>query len=278
VIREFASSGATTASRILFPRALGSVTDPMSGFFALRRSAVDPQVLHPRGFKILLEILTRAPHLSVGEVPFIFSARGAGESKAGLKEGTRLLRQLLDLRLATWGRWVRPAQFAVVGASGIGVNLAVLAALLALGIGSTIAGGEMLAAIASTQVALAWNCLVTERWVFPDRRRRPWSRPLFWALSNLTLGVQLLLAPALLPYTRGSYLLATGVAILALAAVRFVLCDRLLYAGRPAAPPVTAPAHDGIALVPPWTISVRQLVEPTTTGLTGERDLAAVLQ
>jgi dolichol-phosphate mannosyltransferase len=50
--RGVVSSGATTSAKALFPRRLAAVTDPMSGFFGLRRTAVDPETLRPRGFKI----------------------------------------------------------------------------------------------------------------------------------------------------------------------------------------------------------------------------------
>jgi len=97
-VRGAVSSGATLAAKAVFPRALRGVTDPMTGFFGLRRSAVPTADLHPRGFKILLEILARTPGLRVGEVPFVFQPRHAGESKASLREGMRFATQLLALR------------------------------------------------------------------------------------------------------------------------------------------------------------------------------------
>ena len=62
------------------------VSDPLSGLFAFRRSAVDLEQLRPVGFKILLEILVRTPRARVAEVAYCFSARNAGESKASLRE------------------------------------------------------------------------------------------------------------------------------------------------------------------------------------------------
>jgi hypothetical protein len=99
--RNIASGGATVAARLLFPRTLAGVTDPMSGFFAFRTAAVDPATLRPRGFKILLEVLARTPHLLVTEVPFEFAERYAGQSKASWREAARYLRQLVGLRAAT---------------------------------------------------------------------------------------------------------------------------------------------------------------------------------
>ena len=58
----------------------------MSGYFLVRRDAVDLDSLQPQGFKILLEILVRTPGLRVSEVPFEFGERHAGETKASVRE------------------------------------------------------------------------------------------------------------------------------------------------------------------------------------------------
>lgn len=100
-VRSVGSSGATGLARLLFPRALAPVTDPMSGFFAVRTSAIDPAALRPRGFKILLEMLIRTPRLRVTEIPFKFAERHAGMSKASWREMVRYLRQLVALRIST---------------------------------------------------------------------------------------------------------------------------------------------------------------------------------
>jgi dolichol-phosphate mannosyltransferase len=102
--RQMVSSGATAFAHALFPRRLARVTDPMSGFFALRRSSVDPDVLRPNGFKILLEILVRKRPGAVGEVPFVFGERNGGVSKASWREGLLYLRRLMGLRLDAWSR------------------------------------------------------------------------------------------------------------------------------------------------------------------------------
>jgi glycosyltransferase involved in cell wall biosynthesis len=98
--RRAVSAGATWLTRLMFPRLLAHVTDPMSGFFAVRRDRVDPAVLEPDGFKILLEILARADNPRVGEVPFSFDDRHDGRSKASGGQGVRFLKQVVALRLA----------------------------------------------------------------------------------------------------------------------------------------------------------------------------------
>jgi dolichol-phosphate mannosyltransferase len=77
---------------------LAGVSDPMSGFFLVRRSCLDLPALHPQGFKLLLELLAQHPQATVAEVPFTFEARHSGASKADLKEGFTYLRRLAGLR------------------------------------------------------------------------------------------------------------------------------------------------------------------------------------
>ncbi|MDP9407436.1 MAG: glycosyltransferase [Actinomycetota bacterium] len=154
-VRRAVSSGSTTVTKALFPRRLRDCTDPMTGFFAVRREAVAVEDLRPMGFKILLELLVRQP-LRVAEVPFTFAERHAGESKAGLREGFRFLQQLLSLRLG------RVALFALVGAVGFVLNLAVMA--LAVGAGLH----YVAAAVLGTELTILTNFLLQERLVFHD--------------------------------------------------------------------------------------------------------------
>jgi glycosyltransferase involved in cell wall biosynthesis len=98
-IRSLISTATSSAARMLFPRRLRGVTDPMSGFFLIRRSAVNLDELRPRGFKILLELLVRHGGLRATEVGYTFADRHAGESKGTLREGLTYLGSLVDLRL-----------------------------------------------------------------------------------------------------------------------------------------------------------------------------------
>jgi dolichol-phosphate mannosyltransferase len=83
-------------------RALTRTRDPLSGFFAARKALFDGSVsaLHPRGYKILLEILGRTRGLRVCEVPVRFQDRHAGKSKLGTRQVLEFLRQFLSLLLS----------------------------------------------------------------------------------------------------------------------------------------------------------------------------------
>jgi dolichol-phosphate mannosyltransferase len=79
-----------------------TVSDPLSGYFAIRRSTFEgidvPRDV--RGWKILLELLARAPDASVAEVPFTFRSRKRGKTKMNPWVAAVWLAQLRDLRAA----------------------------------------------------------------------------------------------------------------------------------------------------------------------------------
>jgi|HubBroStandDraft_4_1064222.scaffolds.fasta_scaffold02409_4 dolichol-phosphate mannosyltransferase len=105
------------AKRVLRPE-LAGISDPMSGFFLVRRSCLDLPSLHPQGFKLLLELLARYPRATVAEVPYSFEARHSGASKAGLKEGFTYLSRLAELRAQARRAPQRPRRQLVPAACG----------------------------------------------------------------------------------------------------------------------------------------------------------------
>ncbi len=96
--RRIASRGAQLVGIALVPGVTGRVSDPMSGFFLVRRSLVEGITLNPCGFKILLEVLGRTRPRRVAEVGYIFGARQTGASKATAKVFWDYLLHLLRLR------------------------------------------------------------------------------------------------------------------------------------------------------------------------------------
>ena len=88
-------------------RPLAACSDPLSGFFALdRRVLPDPAVLHPKGYKIGLELMVRG-RLTVGEVPIDFQDRRIGASKMAPRTLIAYFGQLFRLygfRLAARGK------------------------------------------------------------------------------------------------------------------------------------------------------------------------------
>lgn len=156
--RRVVSRGATALTRLGIPSAR-NLSDPMSGFFAVRRSIVDSVLLEPRGYKILLEVLAKCDVDEVVEVPYVFRERERGESKLTFAEYQRFAEHVTGLTMMVHGfgerttpmRMVRAAEFAAVGATGTVVNMIVFWALSSfLGLHYLIAGaGAFFAAVNS---------------------------------------------------------------------------------------------------------------------------------
>ncbi|NMB79858.1 MAG: glycosyltransferase family 2 protein [Methanomicrobiales archaeon] len=131
--RRLISTGATFLGRLLFP----DITDPVSGFFAIRKNVVKDASLKPRGYKILLEVLGKGHWEKDVEIPFEFTDREAGASKLKLRTIIEYAEQVLDITLhsfihrdnAAWREWKRVFKFGIVGLTGIIVNMGVLYAL-----------------------------------------------------------------------------------------------------------------------------------------------------
>jgi dolichol-phosphate mannosyltransferase len=91
--RRLLSAAARLAVRATVPPAR-VVSDPTSGFFAVRRSVVATADLRPVGYKILLEVLSRSRYDRVVEVPYAFRGRQRGESKLTARECGRFVEHL----------------------------------------------------------------------------------------------------------------------------------------------------------------------------------------
>ena len=128
--RRVISLGATFLGRLLFP----DITDPVSGFFAVRRSVVARAELKPRGYKILLEVLGKGIWENDKEIPFEFSDREIGTSKLKIRIIIEYAQQVVDIaghslfhhESAAWKEWKHAMKFSMVGLSGIVVNEGVL--------------------------------------------------------------------------------------------------------------------------------------------------------
>lgn len=165
---------------------LTPLKDPMSGFFALRRETfAGGRDFSPVGYKIGLELVIKCRCARTVEVPIHFADRRLGESKLTLKEQLRYLRHVRRLYDHKFGTWSHLAQFLVVGASGLLVNLAVLTALLR---GGLVRGAAVGVAIA---VSMLWNFVLNRRFSFSYARRRsiPWQLAGFVAASSVGAAV-----------------------------------------------------------------------------------------
>jgi dolichol-phosphate mannosyltransferase len=84
----------TSRVAIALAKPLTRILDITSGFFLVRRTALDGVELDPIGFKIGLEVIAKARYRKAIEVPYVFTDRVAGSSKLNQGEILNYLRQL----------------------------------------------------------------------------------------------------------------------------------------------------------------------------------------
>jgi dolichol-phosphate mannosyltransferase len=162
------SSFATKLSRLVCK---AEITDPMSGFFMMRREVFEAAMrkLSGQGFKILLDILASSPHpLRLKELPYEFRPRQRGDSKLdtmvawefGMLIADKLIGHLIPVRFAL---------FAFIGCLGLVVQLSVLWTVLNL---STLsfAAAQSVAVV----VAIASNFLLNNFFTYRDQRLKGW--------------------------------------------------------------------------------------------------------
>ena len=146
------------------------LSDPMSGFFMMRRESFDAIAprLSPTGFKILLDIAaTAGPRLRIAEQPYQFGERFEGESKFNAQIGVEFLGLLLAKMT---GDAIDPRFifFAIVGTLGLIVHLIALKLCLAFLPAQT--DLFQTAQIAATLVAMTSNFLLNNELTYRDRR------------------------------------------------------------------------------------------------------------
>ncbi len=183
--RRFLSRGAQILGLILLPGAISRVSDPMSGYFLVRRSAIAEQPLQPLGYKILIEVLGRGKIEQIAEVGYVFQEREIGASKVTWKQYQEYIRHLLRLRFSTGrvgqlrqqfnfpvGRFLR---FVLVGCSGLVVDMSSLYLFFdLLGVGLT------RSAILAAELAIINNFCWNDRWTFGDlsQKQHQWHQVL----------------------------------------------------------------------------------------------------
>lgn len=75
------------------------LNDPLSGYFAIRKSIFDKtdKYLKPKGFKFLLEFYVKANPKQVAEISYVFKSRRRGKSKQNLFIALSFLRLVMEL-------------------------------------------------------------------------------------------------------------------------------------------------------------------------------------
>lgn len=168
-IRRWGSEMATKLARKLMGV---SVSDPMSGFFMLRREIVEAHAgdLSNQGYKLLADLLWSAGrNRRIVELTYRFRARQHGESKLDALVTLDYL-GLIFSKLLGGALPVRFLMFAAVGASGVAVHLMMLQ--FGLGrLGLAFGWAQALAVI----TAMTWNFVLNNRLTYRDARLTGWG-------------------------------------------------------------------------------------------------------
>ena len=173
--REAGSRFATRLSGLVTGK---SLSDPMSGFFLMRRDVFDEvaPALSDDGFKILLDIIVsagrsrarRGKELRIGEVPYTFRPRHAGESKMS----SLVVVQFLGLIVSKLSGGLLPTTFllfALVGGLGVVIHMATL------GFTHELLGFDFVSAqVAATVVAMTFNFMLNNELTYANKKLRGW--------------------------------------------------------------------------------------------------------
>ncbi|MGZ3438777.1 MAG: glycosyltransferase [Polyangia bacterium] len=216
VLRRILSRGAQLLGLMILPGVLGRVTDPMSGYFMVRRSALADVTLSPLGYKILIEVIGRGRIEWVSEVGYVFRERVSGESKVTWKLYIEYLRHLVRLRLSTlpMARFIR---FALVGFSGVVVDMGLL---YVFSDPSMLAWGLTRSKALAAETAIINNFLWNDAWTFRDLagQQRGLKHKLhrllkFNAVCAIGLGMNIVLLNVMFNYLHMNRYVANFIAI-----------------------------------------------------------------
>lgn len=234
-LRRAVSVGSKYLAQVVFKEAR-KTSDPMTGFFLVRNRAISGIQFRPTGFKILLEILVCAPDLKVVETPLNFRARNAGVSKATVRQGLDYLAHTASLfwYVPSAGRFWK---FALVGASGVLVNMLTLVVLA-----EYFHAHKVIAWMFAVGVSILSNFLLNNAFTWRDVRHS--SRihfllrgALAYPVAIMGIGANFAVYYPLLKYVTDAfpyYLVFNFLGILAGTSVNFILSSRLVF--RPSTP------------------------------------------
>lgn len=170
--RRIISWGATFLSKILFPQ----ITDPVSGFFAIKKDIVlhTPHIV-PKGYKILLEFLGKCRWYTCKEIPYIFQNRQRGHSKLKTSTMINFVKQLINIALfpgRAWDELRKAINFGIIGVIGVAVNMVALTILKNY---ISLIGASFIA----IELAIISNFILNDMWTFKEINNGTWLHRMF---------------------------------------------------------------------------------------------------
>lgn len=210
--------------RQIISRAAGSLafgltrlTDPTSGYMAVRSSTLSELELSPIGWKIVLEIVTRS-QARVLEVPIIFRDRIHGHSKlTSVVQIQYLLHlfKLYDFKLPNFWQLVK---FCLVGSSGLIIDSLALFSFVEL-----VQIDPRQAVCGSFLIAVVWNFFLDRSWTFRYPRRKTFQQFTKFLLVCLAgLSTRILMLHLMLEHSEIHYLIANVLGVFIATAINFL--------------------------------------------------------
>jgi dolichol-phosphate mannosyltransferase len=215
--RRIVSKGAGVLAK-----GITALSDPTSGFMAVRKSLLSGVALDPLGWKIVLEVVVKTK-ASVMEIPIVFADRVEGKSKLGFKAQVDYLRHLARLYAHRYPLVLEFFKFCLVGLTGLVVDTAVLVSLV-----DRASLDPRFAAVFAFAAAVSWNYLFNRVWAFKSGRFAsiPRSYIFFVSVCLGGLGVRIGVMHLLIAYAGMGvspwYILTSFIGIAAATAFNFL--------------------------------------------------------
>jgi dolichol-phosphate mannosyltransferase len=224
---------------------LSGMTDPTTGYMAVRRSVVERVQLDPVGWKIVLELVVKAHPARLAEVPIVFADRELGESKQSLRVLGQYIEHLYKLYKFRFPTFVELLKFCLVGFLGLLVDLS-----LVFGLKRAFALDTRLCQVFGFTAAVTFNWAINRRFSFEHAREAPLFRSyVTYVGTNLVgLTVRMLAIDALMRVSQldqgSGYLLLSVIGIVLATLVNFVGVKYFAFAPEK---PRGAPERDSLA-------------------------------
>ena len=225
---------------------LSGMTDPTTGYMAVRRTLLDKLALDPVGWKIVLETVVKAHPARLAEVPIVFADRELGESKQSLRVLEQYLVHLYKLYQFRFPTFVELLKFCVVGFLGLLVDLAIV-----FGLKQSYEVDTRLCQVFGFSAAVTFNYAINRRYSFAHAREAPLLRSyVAYVGANLVgLTVRMLAIDAMMRMTRldrgGGYLILSVIGIALATLINFVGVKYFAFA--PDRPRLTPGERDSLA-------------------------------
>lgn len=167
----------------LLAKGLSGLSDPTSGFMAIRKGALEKVMLDPVGWKIVLEVIVKTGAM-FKEVPIVFADRERGQSKLNTTVQAQYIAHLWKLYHFKYPLIFQFLKFCIVGFFGLMVDTAVL-----IGFVERARLDPRLAAVFAFFCAVSSNYILNRFWIFDSHGRTNLATSYAWFVTVCLSGL-----------------------------------------------------------------------------------------